>query len=397
MEQARLECLVVRERDIGPADPAAQEAAEELQEVRVAARPLHDLADEGEIEGPTAARERDSERVPRIAPFEMPDHHVAEHPLGIRPRPLEVQAQGRQTAQDQAHPTRRPLRLSEPGQQRRERVALQASVVAEEVGFVVQEQHARDVGLRERSVEGQERRPDQLGSVARLGLVGGLIAQLADRHAAGTHVLPRPLDRIAESRERVAAPDQGGAVVGDCVGESCVVAVAIAELAPETEPAGPLPARRELAQQHRLAGPPDAGQRPVRVRGMRLAEIALELAEEGVAAREVWRGDAIPWTKRVGELFGSKVRVELRHIGILDGAAWAAGREGGMSARPAGVHHGQGALTLLPGQWGCVRYRVRLVLVIPGRRRSPERPLGGSASGPINRRSGSVKATDAKS
>ncbi len=218
------------------------------------------------------------------------------------------------------------------------------------MGLVVQEQHARDVSLRERTAERCERLRDRLGGVARLGLVGRIVAELTDRDAARTHVLPRPLDRVAEPSERAAAPDQGGAVIGDGVGESCVVAVAIAELAPEAEPAGPLPARRELAQQHRLAGSPDAGQRPVRVRGMGLAEIPFELAEERVAAREVRRGDAVAWTERVGEVFGSKVRVEICHVEILDRGAWVTGREHQRGAPRTDAHSGQGGLALARGQ-----------------------------------------------
>ena len=54
--------------------------------------------------------------------------------------------------------------------------ALRSAVVAEQVGLVVQELHARDVRLGEGPVEGQKRRPDRLGRVARIGLVGWLVA-----------------------------------------------------------------------------------------------------------------------------------------------------------------------------------------------------------------------------
>jgi hypothetical protein len=55
-----------------------------------------------------------------------------------------------------------------------------------------------------------------------------------------------------------------------------------------------------------------------RVRRVGLAEIALELAEEGVATGEVRRGDPVASTERVGEVFGSRLRVGLGHTEIPD-------------------------------------------------------------------------------
>ena len=81
---------------------------------------------------------------------------------------------------------------------------------------------------------------------------------------------------------------QGVAVVGDRLGEPSFVAVPVAELALEAEPAGALGARCELAEQDGLAGSAEPGQRPVRMGRMRLAEEALELGEQ--------RGHAPPGT-----------------------------------------------------------------------------------------------------
>ena len=210
-------------------------------------------------------------------------------------------------------PGRTSAAPAEPGEERREREALRSAVVAEQVGLVVQEEDARDVRLGEGTVEGQERRPDRLGRVARFGLVGRLVAHLADRDAARTHVLPGPLDRVSDSRECAAAPDQRGAIVGDRVGQSGVVAVAIAELALEAEPAGPL-ARGELAEEHRLARPADARERPVRVRRMGFGKVAVELIEQPVAAREVRRGNPVSWPKGVRQQLGSGLCVGFRHV-----------------------------------------------------------------------------------
>jgi hypothetical protein len=173
------------------------------------------------------------------------------------------------------------------------------------VGFVVEEQSAGHVGLRECTVEGEERGPDCIGSVRLVGPVGGLIANLADRQAPRSDILPGPLEGVPDSGERATASDECRAVVGDRIRESTLVSVAVAELALEAQPASALTARGEFAEQHRLPGSANTGQRPIGVRRMGLAEVALELSEQRVATRQVRWGDAVSWPERVRELFSS--------------------------------------------------------------------------------------------
>jgi hypothetical protein len=102
MQECRLDRPVVRRRDIGSRDGPAQISAHKLEEVRVAARRLDDLADQRQRERPAAASQRDAEGVPRVAPLEVAQDDVTEHALGVRAGPLEVESQGRQTGQDDA-------------------------------------------------------------------------------------------------------------------------------------------------------------------------------------------------------------------------------------------------------------------------------------------------------
>jgi hypothetical protein len=46
---------------------------------------------------------------------------------------------------------------------------------------------------------------------------------------------------------------------------------------------------------------------------MNLAEEALELGEQRVTPRQVWRGDAVPWTEWVREVFSSGSSLSLIH------------------------------------------------------------------------------------
>jgi len=47
---------------------------------------------------------------------------------------------------------------------------------------------------------------------------------------------------------------------------------------------------------------------------MSLAQEALELGEQWVTPREVWRRDAIPWPERVRELLSWNFRLGLAHV-----------------------------------------------------------------------------------
>jgi hypothetical protein len=70
---------------------------------------------------------------------------------------------------------------------------------------------------------------------------------------------------LADRGKRVGACQEGVTVLEDGLGEAQIIAMAIAELAVQRQPACSLGARRELAEQDRLTGAAQAGERPVGV------------------------------------------------------------------------------------------------------------------------------------
>ncbi len=84
----------------------------------------------------------------------------------------------------------------------------------------------------------------------------------------------------------------------------------VAELSLHTDPPGAFGTTGELAQEDGLAGTADPGQRPVRMGRVRFVQEALELGEQRVTPREVWRGDAVPFLPRLylRYLVGSEAR-----------------------------------------------------------------------------------------
>jgi hypothetical protein len=180
--------------------------------------------------------------------------------------------------------------------------------------LVVEKQCSWTIRLTDGSIELSERPGKNFSRLRRLRLVGGLDADLAD------HDTPRPeetqptLDGLANSSQRVASTNERVAVCPHRFNEPVLVTVTVAKLPFETDPSRGFATTGELAEKDGLAGAADSSQRPVRVGRVRLAQEALELGEQRVTPREVRRGDAVPWTKRVRELFSSGSWLGLRHV-----------------------------------------------------------------------------------
>ena len=247
----------------------------------------------------SAAGERDPERIPRVAAFEVADHDVAEHPLGVRAGALEVEAQGRQAAQDDPDPRLLSLDLAQRREQRRERVALAAAIVGEEVGLVVEQQRTGSIRAAERTVK---LRPGRAASGRPASpeavVVGGLVTELADREAPGPQVANPFFDRLADRGQRREASAERIAVLLDGVGQAAVVAMALPDLALQGDPAGAFGPRCELGQEDGLAGAAQAGEGPIRVERTARRGSASNAASTG--SRPARKGGATPLPGRNG-------------------------------------------------------------------------------------------------
>lgn len=134
VEQRFAHTVEVDQLDVLEADPTANERTKELQKVGVACRLLDDLADERQPEAAVAAGERDGERLRCRIELEVADQHVSEHTLGIGPRPLQVQAERRETTDHDPHALPLALHLAKRRQQARSSIEDQLSAMYRPAG-----------------------------------------------------------------------------------------------------------------------------------------------------------------------------------------------------------------------------------------------------------------------
>ena len=165
--------------------------------------------------------------------------------------------------------------------------------------------------MAEDGIELGQRLSHDVGGHGRERLVAGLQADLADADAPRSKPARAALDRLAHRGHGVDAPDECLAILGDSLGEAGVVAVAVAELPVQRQPASAFGAGGELAKEDGLAGATQPDKRPVGVeRGASNSQSSYAASSRSRPAR-YGGGTPLPGRNGLGSGFGCRASPEL--------------------------------------------------------------------------------------